>query len=191
MIENDQDSEGGIEDAPVFVDNRGGNTLARALSSHLRALRDRGSSPTELAIASAYFNPQGLQLIANEARRIKKVRILLGVEPTPESVRARRGPFDPTEPEFTRKKVREDLGKQERGLRHDRDLLPFHAEDDLAVRNLLDFLKAGQVEVRRYERHFLHAKAFMFRGEERGVISGSSNLTRAGLSTNLELNLGH
>ena len=191
-MSNDESSpaEAAIE-APVFVDNRDGNTLARALTSHLGRLRGLGHSPSDLSVASAYFNPQGLQLIAREVGHIERIRLLLGVEPAPEAVRVHRGPFDPPEPEFTRKRVRGDLEKQERGLRHDRDLLPFQVEDDRAVRGLLDFLKSGRVEVRRYERHFLHAKAFVLRGEERGVIVGSSNLTRAGLSTNLELNLGH
>jgi len=178
-------------EAPVFVDNREGNTLARAISRHMAQLRQAGRVPSELSVASAYFNPQGLELIAHEARYIVKIRLLLGVEPQPESIRARRGPFDPNEPEFTRRRVREDLTRLEKGLRHDRDTLPFHADDDRAVRTLLDFLKSGRVEVRRYERHFLHAKAFILRGDDRGVIVGSSNLTRAGLSTNLELNLGH
>ena len=177
--------------APVFVDNRDGNTLGRAISRHIAQLRTAGRVPTELSVASAYFNPQGLQLIASEARHIAKIRLLLGVEPEPESIRARRGPFDPTEPEFTLRRVRENLVRLEKGLRHDRDVLPFDADDDRAVRTLLDFLKSGRVEVRRYERHFLHAKAFILRGDDRGVIVGSSNLTRAGLSTNLELNLGH
>ena len=52
------------------------------------------------------------------------------------------------------------------------------------------------MEVRRYERAFLHAKAYIltlagdaFGGSE-GVIAGSANLTAAGLSDNLELDLG-
>ena len=44
--------------------------------------------------------------------------------------------------------------------------------------------------MRRYERGFFHGKAFLFAGEE-GVISGSSNFTAAGLTRNLELNIGH
>jgi phosphatidylserine/phosphatidylglycerophosphate/cardiolipin synthase-like enzyme len=43
--------------------------------------------------------------------------------------------------------------------------------------------------VRRYEKAFLHGKAFLFASDE-GVIAGSSNFTAAGLTRNLELNLG-
>ena len=176
---------------PAFVDNREGNTLARAITTHLEALRRTGRTPAELCVASCYFNPQGLELLAREARHLPRIRLLLGADPTPEAVLPRRTPYDPTEPEFTRRRVSLGLAHLERGLRHDRDLLPFDLEEDRAIRTLLDLLRSGRFEVRRYEGHFLHAKAFLFRGEERGILAGSSNLTRAGLMTNLELVLGH
>lgn len=176
---------------PVFVDNRDGNTLARAITTHLAALRRDGRAPAELCVASCYFNPQGLELIAGEARHVPRIRLLLGADPTPEALLPRRTPYDPTEPEFTRRRVSQGLAQLERGLKHDRDLLPFDLEEDRAIRHLLGFLRSGRIEVRRYEGHFLHAKAFVFRGAERGILAGSANLTRAGLQTNLELVLGH
>jgi superfamily II DNA/RNA helicase len=176
---------------PLFIDNRDGNTLARAITKHLAALRAEGRTPAELCVASCYFNPQGLELIASEARHVPRIRLLLGADPTPEAALPRRTPYDPTEPEFTRRRVGQGLVQLERGLRHDRDLLPFDLEQDRAIRSLLDFLRSGRIEVRRYEGHFLHAKAFVFRGAERGILAGSANLTRAGLQTNLELVLGH
>ncbi len=45
--------------------------------------------------------------------------------------------------------------------------------------------------MRRFENHFLHAKAFVFRVAGGGLLVGSSNLTYGGLRRNLELNLGH
>ncbi|MHB8078214.1 MAG: helicase-related protein [Candidatus Krumholzibacteriia bacterium] len=176
---------------PIFIDNRGGNTLARGITAHLARLRAEARVPAELCVASCYFNPQGLDLLARELEHVPRIRLLLGAEPTPEALRPRRKPADPTEPEFTRRQIRQALGGQERGLRQDRDLLPFVLEEDRAIRNLLEFLRSGRIEVRRYEQQFLHAKAFLFRGVERGLLAGSSNLTRAGLATNCELNLGH
>ncbi len=180
-----------ITSRPLFIDNRDGNTLARAITTHLAALRREGHVPAELCVASCYFNPQGLELIAREARHIPRIRLLLGADPTPEALLPRRTPYDPTEPEFTRRRVTQGLQQIERGLKHDRDLLPFDLGEDRAIRNLLEFLRSGRIEVRRYEGHFLHAKAFVFRGAERGILAGSANLTRAGLQTNLELVLGH
>lgn len=181
----------GADPRPVFVDNRDGNTLARAITAHLGELRRRGQPPAELCVATCYFNPQGLELIAGEAQHLPRIRLLLGAEPKPEALRPRRAVADPNEPEFTRRQVRGALSELDQGLRRDRDLLPFDLAEDRAIRRLLEFLNSGRIEVRRYEQHFLHAKAFLFRGPERGLLAGSSNLTRAGLATNLELNLGH
>ena len=47
----------GAGERPVFVDNRDGNTLARAITIHLEALRRAGRTPAELCVASCYFNP--------------------------------------------------------------------------------------------------------------------------------------
>jgi len=175
---------------PVFIDNRDGNTLQKAITAHLHSLRKAGATPEELCISTAYFNPQGLELLAGEAEHIGRIRLLLGVEPTPETLTRRRNPDDPPEPKFTRVWISNELEKLEKGLRTDRDLLPFDPATDRAVRRLLGFLRSGKVESRRYRGHFLHAKAFLFRGPDRGILSGSSNLTAAGLRTNLELNFG-
>lgn len=176
---------------PIFIDNRDGNTLARALRGHLAALRRDKRTPAELCIASCYFNPEGLELLSREVRHIPRVRLLLGAEPTPEPLQPKRTPFDPNEPEFTRRRVARALEEMAQGLKHDRDLLPFDPEEDRAIRTLLEFLRSGQIEVRRYEGHFLHAKAFLLRGADRGILAGSANLTRGGLERNLELVLGH
>ncbi|MCC6673330.1 MAG: helicase [Planctomycetes bacterium] len=176
---------------PVFVDNQNGNTLARALAGHLEALRRAGQSPAELCICSAYFNPPGLHLIADELDRVPRSRILLGAEPVPEWGMPPREPGDPDEPEFTRRQVHRSIDRLEAGLRRDRDLLPFDRTSDQTIRRMLALLTAGKIEVRIHRERFLHAKAFLVRGSDGGVLVGSSNLTRAGMVHNLELNLGH
>ena len=75
------------------------------------------------------------------------------------------------------------------GLLRDRNLLEFAPATETAIRRLLALLESGTVEVRRYEKGFLHGKAFIFADDE-GVVAGSSNFTAAGLTSNLELNLG-
>ena len=106
---------------PFFVDNREGNTLAVAITSRLGALRREGHPVQELCIATAYFNPQGLELLSTEAQHVSRIRLLLGTEPTPEAQLTRRDPFDPPEPEFTRRRVRSALERMDRSLRGDRD----------------------------------------------------------------------
>src|SRR5206468_5599524 len=96
---------------------------------------------------------------------------------------------DPRRPRFEAKLTRDALDAKHQGLLRDRDRLEFTPATDRAVRDLLDFLKSGRIEVRRYEKQFLHGKAYLFAAGN-GVIAGSSNFTAAGLQWNLELNLG-
>jgi len=176
---------------PYFLDNRDGNTLDKALCEHLSVLRERAQFVFSLDIATAFFNVPGFDLLADEFCQTAKVRLLLGAEPKPEAERVLPQPGDPPEPQFTARLVAEGLTRLDGALTRSRDLLPFDEESDAAVRRLLDVLHSGRVEVRRYTKRFLHAKAFLFRTPGGGLITGSSNLTYAGLRKNLELNLGH
>ncbi len=174
---------------PEFVDNRNGNTLAAALNARLNHLADALRQPVDVAIATGYFNPEGFARVAQALERAGKVRLLLGAEPTPPPVRPVRHLVDPRGSGFEAKLTRDALEANHKGLLRDRDRLEFTPGTDRAVRQLLDFLGSGRIEVRRYEKQFLHGKAYLFSAGN-GVIAGSSNFTVAGLTTNLELNLG-
>ena len=173
---------------PEFVDNRE-ITLAEALKAHFDWLHETYAKPVSLSVATGYFNPEGFLLVADEIERLASVRLLLGAEPIPPPAQPLRMPGDPPRERFEAKIVTEALDRHAKGLERDRNLLDFDLETDRAVRRLLGFLASGKIEVRRYEKAFLHGKAFLFDTEE-GVIAGSSNFTAAGLARNLELNLG-
>ncbi len=186
---------------PEFIDNRDGNTLAVALADVLgRAAQAKGSQeagacPGRLDIASAFFSPAGFAQIVDHCDGVEKIRLMLGAEPPPDSQTPRRR-LDETQAQFERRVVREGLANVEAGLRKERDWLPFLRGSRAAVRRLIEVLNSGRMETRRYERAVLHAKAYVFApklsdglGSTAGVIAGSSNLTRAGVTKNLELNL--
>lgn len=176
---------------PEFVDNRDDNTLAEALRAHLAWLAETYAKPVELSIASGYFNPGGFAQIADCLDGVSHIRLLLGAEPISPPAMPRRDIFhDPQGPEFEKSILDRKLAESEEGIRQDRDLLEFVPQVDATVKRLLEFLRSGKVEVRRYERAFLHGKAFIFSDDE-GVLTGSSNFTAAGLTSNMELNLGH
>lgn len=174
---------------PDFIDNRNGNTLVVALRGHLDWLQETYKQSVELSIATGYFNPEGFALISDKLEDIPRVRLLLGAEPTPPPARPIRKPGEPRGERFEAKLVKGAIEANLRGLLRDRDYLQFTEETDGALKKLLEFLDSGKVEVRRYEKRFLHGKAFIFANDE-GVITGSSNFTAAGLRSNLELNLG-
>ena len=174
---------------PEFVDNLDGNTLDRALRDRLNHLLGTLREPPSVSIATGYFNPGGFGRLAEALRRASGVRLLLGAEPLPAAMLPERRLGEPRGERYEKKLANEELDRTERKLRHDRDRLPFSAQSRTSVRELLDFLDSGKIEVRRYEQRFLHGKAFLF-SDKQGVLAGSSNFTLAGLTSNLELNLG-
>jgi len=177
---------------PEFIDNRDGNTLGAALRSHLRWLAETYKQPVELSIATGFFNPGGFAQIADQIEHVSKVRLLLGAEPLSPPAIPPRDPFKVRQrgDAYMEHLLRDKLSREEAGIRRDRDRLEFTRETDTTIHRLLELLSSGKVEVKRYEKGFLHGKAFVFSQDE-GVIAGSSNFTAAGLSSNLELNLGH
>jgi hypothetical protein len=144
-----------------------------------------------MAIASAYFNPGGFGLLANELERAAHVRLLLGAEPGVPDRAIRQLSQSANPARAARAQLRQALEGHARTLQEDRDLLGFDIEADTSARRLVKWLRSGRVTVRRLEDGFLHGKAFIVTSHNEGVIAGSSNFTFAGLATNVELNLGH
>ena len=175
---------------PSFIDNKNGNTLANAISRYIAVLKKNLRNPPNLDIATAYFNPKGFLSIADEFETLPKVRILIGAEAKGEDRERWRKPGESTGEEYEVRKIEAALRSVGEDLKRDRNLLGFSREIDNDLKRLIRFLKRDGVEVRRYEKTFLHGKAYIFSLGE-GVIAGSSNFTRAGLNFNLELNLGH
>ena len=184
----------------AFVDNRSGNTLARALSVVLggdtgSGIEETFDTPGRVRIATAFFSPTGFAHIARRLAEVPDVCLLLGVDLSA-GMPVDRKRLDEPQANFERRRLKTGLRKMSDGLERERDRLPFTRTNGNALRTLIQALRAGNMEVRRYERAFLHAKAYIFtpaegvHGRSRGIIAGSSNLTGAGLAHNLELNLG-
>ena len=192
-----------MSNKPDFIDNLDGNTMTSALRELLGITSDdtaivtqEGAMVDEARIATAYFSPSGFGRIAPAIKNIPSIRLLLGTDPIADSDMWQRQ-IGETESRFITRRLRENLNKQEISLRAERDHIPFERTAAQAVHQLVEALKAGNMEVRRYEENFLHAKAYIFSPATDGeydkpeaVIAGSSNLTASGLSSNLELNLG-
>ena len=189
-----------MTERPDFVDNRDGNTLAHALGAFLGARPDSGAAepgdvPDSVRIATAFFSPTGFAWIADHLSPVPTVRLLLGADPAT-GVNDERKRLDETPERFEKRRMQIGLRRMDEGLRHERDRLPFTRTSAHALRKLVTALRAGNMEVRRYEKAFLHAKAYVVAptngaaGKLEGVMVGSSNLTGAGLTQNLELNLG-
>lgn len=180
---------------PAFASNRPDlhQTVGGEISRLLRILRKKFATPPGVAIATAYINPGGFSLLADELEKAPRTRLLLGAEPEHNAARAiseNDGDRD--------ERVSDALNAHAQWLQVERDTMGFSRESTMAAKRLVEWLKEvdtsgeSRVEVRRYSSGFLHGKAFISDDPTMpAVIAGSSNMTYAGLALNAELNLGY
>ncbi|HEY3968185.1 MAG TPA: helicase-related protein [Planctomycetaceae bacterium] len=178
---------------PAVIDNAD-HRLADALNE---LLGQCAGSPID--IATAYFAISGYRLVREKLHQTGVVRLLIGSSPETGAdigmrPRPHPGPLPEGEGENRRLKAR---------LRGDLETEAFTAETLRVVEELIGFLRSDKMEVRVYNKGFLHAKAYLFHRDQIGphnrsdrlqpyaAIVGSSNFTGPGLVSNRELNIVH
>lgn len=151
----------------------------------------RQNFQTPLAIATAYLNPGGFAILADELEAAPGVRLLLGADPEPSPQQV----LEP--PEEVRKRLTEALASHDRWMEFERNHLGFEVGVTKAAKRLVAWLRSmndlgePRVEVRRYKDGFLHGKTYIANHPVvPAFIAGSSNFTYAGLTANAELNVG-
>lgn len=181
---------------PDFATNHApsdaGSTVADKLNELFRLLRQNRLTPPSVAIATAYINPAGFELLADELEIAPRVRLLLGAEPEEESVRAiTAGDSD----QDARRGAA--IAHHQAWLEAERDTMGFARVATANAKRMVDWLTSEdgdgnpKVEVRRFNGGFLHGKTYLVEdGAAQAAIAGSSNMTYAGLHLNAELNLG-
>jgi SNF2 family DNA or RNA helicase len=166
---------------PFVIDNQH-HRLAEALNDLLTQCAGK-----PLDIATAYFAISGYRLVREGLHQVGAFRLLLGTEPH-------------SGPDIGLRPNAEALKKR---LQGDLEAEPFNEATLKLVEELIALLRADKVEVRLYDKGFLHAKAYLFHQDSVGphnrsdrlrpfaAIVGSSNFTGPGLVSNRELNLVH
>ncbi|WP_206751450.1 SNF2-related protein [Kribbella rubisoli] len=181
---------------PDFATNRAPSdatsTVADKVNELFRLLRENKVTAPPIAIATAYINPAGFALLADELETAPRVRLLLGAEPVEDSVRAiTLGDSD--------QDARRDaaIANHQAWLEAERDTMGFARVPTSDAKRMVEWLQSvdsegsAKVEVRRYTGGFLHGKTYLVEdGAAQAAIAGSSNMTYAGLAHNAELNLG-
>jgi hypothetical protein len=177
---------------PEVVTNKNGETVAKALSSYWQGLLDGMRDAPNLAISTAYFNPGGFTLLADQLERAGHIRLMLGAEPdvAEDMGRVRQLRADHLPEEDQRIRLTEALREHHRLMEEDRNLIAFSRKADERILRMIEWLRSENVEVRLLRGRFLHGKAFIVESNHEGVLAGSSNFTYAGLARNIELNLG-
>lgn len=178
---------------PRFLSNRPDldQSVADGIGELFSAIRQQFAHAPELSIATAYINPGGFSLLADELEHAPRVRLLLGAEPLHNAELAQQV----ADPQLQHR-IDDALSSHEAWLESERDLTGFSREARDSIKAFVEWLErqaddgAPRVEVRRYTHGFLHGKAFILNNPViPRVVAGSSNMTYAGLSTNAELNL--
>lgn len=167
-------------------------TVADKVNELFRLLRENKVAAPPIAIATAYVNPAGFALLADELETAPRVRLLLGAEPEEDSVRAiTSGDSD--------QDARRDaaIKHHQAWLEAERDTMGFARVPTAEAKRMVEWLASvdpdgtARVEVRRFSGGFLHGKTYLVEdGAAQAAIAGSSNMTYAGLAHNAELNLG-
>ena len=150
---------------PDFVDNSQ-HKLSGVLSQLITEM-----AQTEAAIASGYFEPNVWKLIGPALQRLRRFRLLLGRQP------------EIALPQHDLVDLRRYYQQK---LQGDLEHLQYNATHAQVIEELIAFLRRESVQVRLFNRTFLHAKAYIF---PHYAIVGSSNFTPSGLSNNAELDL--
>ncbi len=163
---------------PLVLDNQTAPTL-----DALRWFTAMGRG-RPVDIASAYFSVSGYRLLREELDHVGAFRLLLGHEPTEGA----------------------DIGvrpTKAAAMRAELEAMPLDEPTMRLIEDLIAFLRRDAVQVRLFDKGFLHAKAYIFhqdrvtpatmddRLKPFAAVVGSSNFTGPGLTSNRELNLVH
>lgn len=181
---------------PDFATNHSaseaGLRVADRVNELFRLLRENKVEAPPIAIATAYINPAGFALLADELEHAPRVRLLLGAEPEQDAVRA-----VSSHDANLDSRIGAALQQHDSWLAAERDTMGFARVPTANAKRMVEWLRcvdpkgSDRVEVRRYSGGFLHGKTYLVEDSAaQAAIAGSSNMTYAGLALNAELNLG-
>lgn len=160
---------------PQFIDNKR-KTLAETL-------RTIAPNYNVLRIATGYWDLAGTLELIDELKNYTKIQLLIGQEPIANHLQKKFNISVDENDLFPDSYVQSDL----------EDYGTTNQINDLreTARKVVTLIKEGHLEVKVFRQPRLHAKAYIFGelgdGKSVGII-GSSNFTKAGLTTSQELN---
>lgn len=164
---------------PHLIDNRRFN-LAETLKSIAPNFK-------KLSIATGYWDLPGTAEVIEQIKDYDSIRLIIGNEPLANSMlHSNRLDFNHPENMFPDDYFKRDLVKNDIDLKKE--------EERILLKNTIikiaELINAGKLEVKVFRKKMLHAKAYIFGDYEDQAIGivGSSNFTKAGLTSNTELN---
>lgn len=160
---------------PQFIDNR-----RKTLADTLRTIAEDYDT---LRIATGYWDLPGTLEIINQIKDYKKIELLIGQEPLADHLQKKYNISFADSELFPDTYIESDL--QGYGSSKKINELRYTAKE------IVKLIEKGVLEVKVFRSPRLHAKVYIFGnlgdGDSVGII-GSSNFTKAGLTTSQELN---
>ena len=138
-----------------------------------------------------YFYNSGFYSLYSALESTEKIRILIGINTDVRAYQLIQEARGNVQQKLTTKETKEAYSNQ---VVKDLEQSPDTLEVEQGVKQFLEWVKSGKLEVRAYPTQNIHAKLYIMTFQEGGpddgrVITGSSNFTEAGLMDNLEFNV--
>jgi superfamily II DNA/RNA helicase len=171
----------------TFLTNEQGNTLRERFQVLL------GDNTQCFDVLVGYFFVSGFHQLYPSLEKTEKIRILVGLRTDSSTVDLlRQAKEEPGQHNFhsqaeAKEATQKDIAQE---LQESQDT----AQVESGVRKFVEWVRSGKLDVRAYPSEKLHAKVYIMtfyeKDRDKGrVITGSSNLTQAGLKDNLEFNV--
>ncbi len=177
----------------TFISNEAGRTLRERFAALL------GSDTRRFDCLVGYFFISGFHKLYPSLENVEKIRILVGLrtdraiwnllheanEPSENTP----GPLLQHHPSHAQ--VQEHIPAD---MLHELENAPYTAAVETGVQKFLQWIQSGKLDIKAHPSENLHAKVYIMTFQEGDrdvgrVITGSSNLTQAGLQDNLEFNV--
>lgn len=169
----------------TFLTNEPGNTLR----DRFHALLKRDTRFFDCLVG--YFFSTGFHKLYPSLEAVEKIRVLVGLKTDRTTFDALRRAQQQRELEFSHAEVKEQVPQ---AILEECDRAEDNHETEAGVRKFVEWVRSGKLEVRAYPTGNIHAKVYIMTFGEGDrdagrVITGSSNLSQAGLQDNLEFNV--
>jgi superfamily II DNA/RNA helicase len=175
-------------DIPSFkylIDNR---SEQQKMADHVNRILSSGVSEARFVVG--YFFATGFDTIADELKKVPRVRMIIGNETDSPTKQILSEAFE----KMSTPKKKDDTKK---GISEEIETSSQTEESERSVKTLVEMMQSGQLEIKLYVKGKIHAKAYIFdtpgQSTEGQDLVGSSNISRAGLgvasSPNVELNV--
>lgn len=169
-----------MSETSIFITNDPGNTLKDKFRKYLNESK-------QFDVLVGYFYLTGFHELYDRLDKTEKIRILIGISTDKETLSV----LGQREINYSKSKSEEEIRNQ---VSDEFEQSDDNSKIEKGVEVFREWLKSGKLEIRAYVKARIHSKVYILHKinpdhDDRGtVITGSSNLTKAGLSENLEFN---